>query len=173
MNGSKKRGPPKNGLELINSYEWMNKLALFFSQSQQNEIIKTSNILNDVRFFGNPDQNSSEPLHILPIFNESPILFNDVRFLSDSGFLFSSKKTLCWGHPNILLHWIYIKKHMVAYENNKYYGMMYIFVSHALFLRPTIDRFEIGLVWKWAYMLWKWQHLAILQKWLDLGLVGS
>jgi hypothetical protein len=30
---------------------------------------------------------------------------------------------------------------MVAYENNKYYGMMYIFVSHALFLRP-IDRFE-------------------------------
>ena len=119
MNGSKKRGPPKNGLELINSYEWMNKLALFFSQSQQNEIIKTSNILNDVRFFGNPDQNSSEPLHILPIFNESPI-FNDVRFLSDSGFLFSSKKTLCWGHPNILLHWIYIKKHMVAYENNKF-----------------------------------------------------
>ena len=72
----------------------MNKLALFFSQSQQNEIIKTFNILNDVRFFGNPDQNSSEPLHILPIFNESPI-FNDVRFLSDSGFLFSSKKQLC------------------------------------------------------------------------------
>ena len=52
-------------------------------------------------------------------------------------------------------------------------GMMYIFVSHALFLRPTIDRFEIGLVWKWAYMLWKWQHLAILQKWYDLNLLGK
>ena len=84
------------------------------------------------------------------------VLFNDVRFLSDSGFLFSSKKTLCWGHPNILLHWIYIKKHMVAYENNKYYGMMYIFVSHALFLRPLLRPY--WPVWKCACMLWKWQH---------------
>ena len=57
---------------------------------------------------------------------------------------------------------------MVAYENNKYYGMMYIFVSQALFLRPSY-----WPVWKCAYMLWKWQHLAILQRCLDLNLLGK
>ena len=97
------------------------------------------------------------------LFNESPI-FNDVRFLSDSGFLFSSKKTLCWGHPNILLHWIYIKKHMVAYENNKFRHDVHI-------CQPGLISKAYWPVWKCAYMLWKWQHLAILQRCLDLNLL--
>ena len=99
------------------------------------------------------------------LFNESPI-FNDVRFLSDSGFLFSSKKTLCWGHPNILLHWIYIKKHMVVYENNKFRHDVHI-------CQPGLISKAYWPVWKCAYMLWKWQHLAILQRCLDLNLLGK
>ena len=106
------------------------------------------------------------------LFNESPI-FNDVRFLSDSGFLFSSKKKLCAEVIQTYFCIESISKNIWWHMRTTNLGMMYIFVSQALFLMPTIDRFEIGLVWKWAYMLWKWQHLAILQKWLDLNLLGK
>ena len=138
----------------------MNKLAFFFTVSTK---WNHQNIQHPKwrQIFWQPCQNP----YTSSLFNESPI-FNDVRFLSDSGFLFSSKKKLCWGHPNLLLHWIYIKKHMVAYENNKFRHDVHI-------CQPGLISKAYWPVWKCAYMLWKWQHLAILQRCLDLNLLGK
>ena len=74
------------------------------------------------------------------LFNESPI-FNDVRFLSDSGFLFSSKKKLCAEVIQTYFCIESISKNIWWHMRTTNLGMMYIFVSQALFLRP-IDRFE-------------------------------